>query len=82
MVTIEAVYREVKRLEKLLEVGAAEPRRTLSLTTVEKITGLPRKRLLAAIRAGELVAIEAGERTKVVRPADLDAWLDWLEARS
>ncbi|EEH65926.1 hypothetical protein HMPREF0058_1224 [Actinomyces urogenitalis DSM 15434] len=54
----------------------------MSLSAVEELTGLPRKRLLAAIRAGELVAIEAGERTKVVRPADLDAWLEWLEARS
>ncbi|MDU6151232.1 MAG: hypothetical protein E6640_03295 [Actinomyces urogenitalis] len=82
MVTIDALYREVKKLEKLLENRVVEPKRTLSLSAVEELTGLPRKRLLAAIRAGELVAIEAGERTKVVRPADLDAWLEWLEARS
>lgn len=80
---LKKIYREIKALRQLLENGAAiEPRRTLNLTTLEAVTDMPRKRLLAAIRDGELVAIEAGKRTKVVRPADLDAWLEWLEARS
>lgn len=68
MVTIDALYREVKKLEKLLENRVVEPKRTLSLSAVEELTGLPRKRLLAAIRAGELVAIEAGERTRSCAP--------------
>lgn len=60
----------------------AEPVRTLSVSRVVELTGVPRRMVLAAIRAGELPAVSAGERTKVVRPADLDQWLEHLERRA
>ena len=51
------------------------------MTQVVERTGLPRQMVLAAIRSGDLPAIRVGERTSVVRPDDLDAWLAWLERR-
>ena len=44
-----------------------------------RLTGAPRKAVLAAIRSGDLPSIPVGERTRLVRPADLDAWLEYLE---
>ena len=37
--------------------------------------------VLAAIRTEDLPSIEFGERTKVVRPHDLDLWIESHELR-
>lgn len=81
--TLDAVADRLERIEALLAGGAAtEPVRTLSVDAVVRCTGAPRRAVLAAIRSGDLPAIEIGERTRVVRPRDLDQWLSSRELRS
>lgn len=81
MLRMAAIQEQLDRLEKALSERAVEPTRSLSVTGVTQLTGLPRPLVLGAIRTGELASIPAGERTKVVRPGDLDAWLEWMEMR-
>ena len=79
--SLEAVMERLDRLERVLVGGAVAEVRTLSVDDVERLTGLPRPAVLAAIRTGDLPSIAVGPRTKVVRPRDLDDWLDRLERR-
>ncbi|WP_161512740.1 excisionase family DNA-binding protein [Actinomyces howellii] len=79
---VEALADRVERLEGLLVSGAVEAPRTLSVDEVVRLTGAPRRMVLAAIRTGALPAVEVGERTRLVRPQDLDMWLERLERRS
>ncbi|MDO4243770.1 MAG: helix-turn-helix domain-containing protein [Actinomyces sp.] len=79
---VEALADRVERLEGLLVSGAVEAPRTLSVDEVVRLTGAPRRMVLAAIRTGDLPAVEVGERTRLVRPQDLDMWLERLERRS
>lgn len=81
-VTLDGIADRLDRMERALSEGAVERVRTLSLDQVERLTGLPRKAILAAIRSGDLASIEIGARTRVVRPEALDEWLAWVEARS
>ena len=59
------------RIEGMLMDGVVEPVRSLSVDEVIRLTGVPRKAVLAAIRSGDLPSIPVGERTRLVRPADL-----------
>ena len=59
------------RIEGMLMDGVVEPVRSLSVDEVIRLTGAPRKAVLAAIRSGDLPSIPVGERTRLVRPADL-----------
>ena len=79
--TLDALAERLDRLEKLLLAGAVEEVRTLNVTEVCRLTGLSRKAVLAAIRTEDLPSIEFGERTKVVRPHDLDLWIESHELR-
>ncbi len=74
--TWRSVTEQLGRIEGLLTGGVVESVRTLSVDEVVRLTGAPRKAVLAAIRSG---AIPVGARTRLVRPADLDAWLEHLE---
>ena len=81
-VSLESIDERLARLEAAVRrVVPAERVRTLSVSRVVDLTGLPRRRVLEAIREGELPAVSAGDRTKVVRPTDLDQWLEHLERR-
>ena len=53
--------------------------RTVTPAKVSEITGIPIRVIQAAINRGDLPSIKVGERTPVVRVADIDTWLDWLE---
>ena len=77
--TWRAVTEQLGRIERLLTSGVVESVRALSVDEVVRLTGAPRKAVLAAIRSGDLPSIPVGERTRLVRPADLDAWLEHLE---
>ena len=52
--TLDALAERLDRLEKLLLAGAVEEVRTLNVTEVCRLTGLPRKAVLAAIRGSAL----------------------------
>ena len=58
--TLDALAERLDRLEKLLLAGAVEEVRTLNVTEVCRLTGLPRKAVLAAIRTEDLPSIEFG----------------------
>lgn len=79
--TLEAIADRLDRIERALTAGAVPEVRSLSVADVCRLTGIPRPAVLAAIRTGDLPAIEIGERTRVVRPTDLDAWLTSRELR-
>ncbi|MDO4243565.1 MAG: helix-turn-helix domain-containing protein [Actinomyces sp.] len=79
---VQVMSDRLQRMEALLAGGAVEEVRTLSVDEVVRLTGAPRRMVLAAIRTGDLPAVQAGERTKLVRPGDLDAWLERLEERA
>ena len=81
-VTLEGLDARLARIERALVDGVVEQVRSLSISQVEVLTGIPRKAILAAVRSGDLPAIPIGERTKVIRPADLDTWLAWRETRA
>lgn len=81
-VTLEGLDARLARIERAVGTGVVEQVRSLSISQVEALTGIPRKAILAAIRSGDLPAIPIGERTRVVRPADMDAWLAWRETRA
>lgn len=74
-VTLDSLADRLDRMERLLTSGAVERVRALSVDDVVRLSGAPRRAVLAAIRCGDLPAIEIGERTRVVRPEDLDQWL-------
>lgn len=79
--TLDALAERLDRIEKMLTGGAVEEVRTLSVTEVCRLTGVPRPAVLAAIRTGDLPSVPIGERTKVVRPRDLDLWIESRELR-
>ena len=79
----ETIAMHLERIERALTTGrTAQPVRSLNVDAVVALTGIPRRAVLAAIRSGDLPSITVGERTRVVRPADLDDWLAHLAARS
>ena len=81
--SLDTIVGHLERIERALTTGrTAQPVRSLSVDAVVTLTGIPRRAVLAAIRSGDLPSIAAGERTRVVRPADLDDWLAHLAARS
>ena len=81
--SLDTIVGHLERIERALTTGrTAQPVRSLSVDAVVTLTGIPRRAVLAAIRLGDLPSIAAGERTRVVRPADLDDWLAHLAARS
>ena len=80
--SLDTIVGHLERIERALTEQAAQPVRSLSVDAVVALTGIPRRAVLAAIRSGDLPSIAAGERTRVVRPADLDDWLAHLAARS
>ncbi len=80
--SLDTVAAHLERIERVLAERSAQPTRSLSVDSVVALTGIPRRAVLTAIRSGDLPAITVGERTRVVRPADLDDWLAHLAARS
>lgn len=81
--SLDTIVGHLERIERALTTGrTAQPVRSLSVDAVVTLTGIPRRAVLAAIRSGDLPSIAAGERTRVVRPADLDDWLAHLASRS
>ena len=80
--SLDTIAEHLERIERALTEQAAQPVRSLSVDSVVALTGIPRRAVLAAIRSGDLPSIAVGERTRVVRPADLDDWLAHLASRS
>lgn len=81
--SLDTIVGHLERIERALTTGrTAQPVRSLSVDAVVALTGIPRRAVLAAIRSGDLPSIAVGERTRVVRPADLDDWLAHLSAQS
>ena len=80
--SLDTVAAHLERIERVLAERSAQSTRSLSVDSVVALTGIPRRAVLAAIRSGDLPSITVGERTRVVRPADLDDWLAHLAARS
>lgn len=80
--SLDTIVGHLERIERALTEQTAQPVRSLSVDAVVALTGIPRRAVLAAIRSGDLPSIAAGERTRVVRPADLDDWLAHLASRS
>ena len=80
--SLDTIAEHLERIERALTEQAAQPVRSLSVDSVVALTGIPRRAVLAAIRSGDLPSITVGERTRVVRPADLDDWLAHLASRS
>lgn len=81
--SLDTIAEHLERIERALTTGrAVQPVRSLSVDSVVALTGITRRAVLAAIRSGDLPSITVGERTRVVRPADLDDWLEHLASRS
>ena len=81
--SLDTIVGHLERIERALTTGrTAQPVRSLSVDAVVALTGIPRRAVLATIRSGDLPSIAVGERTRVVRPADLDDWLAHLAAQS
>lgn len=78
----ETITGHLERIERALTERLTQPVRSLNVNAVVALTGIPRRAVLAAIRSGDLPSITVGERTRVVRPADLDDWLAHLATRS
>lgn len=80
--SLDTIAMHLERIERTLTERSAQPVRSLSVDAVVALTGIPRRAVLAAIRSEDLPSIAVGERTRVVRPADLDGWLAHLASRS
>ena len=81
--SLDTIAEHLERIERALMTGrSVQPVRSLSVDAVVALTGITRRAVLAAIRSGDLPSITVGERTRVVRPADLDDWLEHLASRS
>ena len=80
--SLDTIAMHLERIERALTERLTQPVRSLSVDSVVALTGITRRAVLAAIRSEDLPSIAVGERTRVVRPADLDGWLAHLASRS
>lgn len=80
--SLDTIAMHLERIERALTERLTQPVRSLSVDSVVALTGITRRAVLAAIRSGDLPSITVGERTRVVRPTDLDDWLEHLASRS
>jgi excisionase family DNA binding protein len=53
----------------------------LSLRQAARRFGVSERRLSRAVHGGELVAYQPGDRTILVRPTDVEAWLQGCRVR-